>query len=117
MVGALTGAGVTVFMTVEVGMSFTDLQFSPDLIAFLTDDIILQRYVELEGELRKVLAVVKMRRSSHSTELRRFEVTEHGLELGAALGDYTGIITGVARRREDHPTAGGAEESPEDAGG
>jgi hypothetical protein len=43
MVGALTGAGVTVFMTAEVGVSFTDLQFSPDLISFLTDDIIIQR--------------------------------------------------------------------------
>src|SRR4029079_9937874 len=52
MVGALTGAGVTVFMTTEVGVSFTDLQFSPDLISFLTDDIIIQRYVEIEGALQ-----------------------------------------------------------------
>jgi circadian clock protein KaiC len=101
MVGALTGAGVTVFMTVEVGVSFADLQFSPDLISFLTDDIILQRYVELEGELRKVLAVVKMRGSGHSTALRQYEVTDHGLEFGEELREYTGIITGVARRRTD----------------
>ena len=40
MVGALTGSGVTVFMTAEVAESFTDLRFSADLISFLTDDVI-----------------------------------------------------------------------------
>lgn len=98
MVGALTGAGVTVFMTVEVGVSFTDLQFSPDLISFLTDDIIIQRYVEIDGALQKVIAVVKMRGSQHDKTLRVYDVTEHGLEVGAALTGYEGIVTGVARR-------------------
>jgi circadian clock protein KaiC len=100
MVGALTGAGVTVFMTAEIGVSFTDMQFSADLISFLTDDIIIQRYVEMEGELRKVIGVVKMRGSSHAKALRLYEVTEHGLEVGPALTNYSGIITGVARRTD-----------------
>jgi circadian clock protein KaiC len=113
MVGALTGAGVTVFMTVEVGVSFTALQFSPDLISFLTDDIILQRYVEIEGELQKVLAVVKMRGSRHSTALRRYEVTEHGLVLGETLTEYVGIVSGVARRRADLPPAASASGGPD----
>ncbi len=116
MVGALTGAGVTVFMTVEVGVSFTALQFSPDLISFLTDDIILQRYVEIEGELRKVLAVVKMRGSGHSTVLRQYEVTANGLVLGEALRDYTGIVTGVARRRADIPAPDSVSDRSVDGG-
>ncbi|MFN0070912.1 MAG: ATPase domain-containing protein [Chloroflexota bacterium] len=103
MVGALTGSGVTVFMTAEVAQSFVDLQFSPSLVSFLTDDIILQRYVELNGQLRKVMAVVKMRGSQHSKELRLYEVTEHGLEVGEPLTDYVGIITGVAQRRAVDP--------------
>jgi circadian clock protein KaiC len=98
MVGSLTGAGVTVFMTAEVAESFTDLRFSPNLVSFLTDNIIVQRYVELNGELQKVLSVVKMRGSEHSKELRRYEVTPHGLSIGEALHEYSGIITGVARR-------------------
>ena len=65
MVGALTELGVTVLMTVEVIESYTDLRFSPHAVSFLTDDIILQRYVEMEGQLRKVLTVVKMRSSAH----------------------------------------------------
>lgn len=101
MVGALTGSGVTVLMTAEVANSFTDLNFSPNLVSFLSDNIILQRYVELDGVLQKVMAVVKMRGSDHAKELRAYEVGEHGVVIGKALSEYTGIITGVARRRED----------------
>jgi circadian clock protein KaiC len=98
MVGALTGSGVTVFMTVEVAESFTDLRFSTDLISFLTDDLILQRYVELEGRMRKVMTVVKMRGSDHSKDLRLYDVTPDGLVIGSTMYDYRGIITGVAQR-------------------
>ena len=101
MVGALTGAGVTVFMTAEVGMSFTDLNFSANLISFLTDTIIVQRYVEVEGELRKVMAVAKMRNSEHSKLLREYDITPAGLVVGAPLRNYRGIITGVAERQPE----------------
>ena len=101
MVGSLTGSGVTVVMTAEVPNSFTDLNLSPNLVSFLSDNIILQRYVELDAHLTKVMTVVKMRGSKHSNELRAYEVGEHGLVLGRALSDYTDIITGVARPRDD----------------
>ncbi len=100
MVAALTATGVTVLLTVEVHETFTDLRFSPHVISFLTDDIILQRYVELEGELRKMLAVVKMRGSQHSKALRIYEITDRGIEIGGSLEGYRGIITGVPARRE-----------------
>ncbi|MGI9146017.1 MAG: ATPase domain-containing protein, partial [Chloroflexota bacterium] len=108
MVGALTGAGVTVFMTTEVAQTFTDLRFSSDLISFLTDDLIVQRYVELEGQLHKVLTVIKMRGSDHSKALRLYEITSSGLVMGRELSDYRGIITGVAQRYQR--TESGTEE-------
>ena len=45
MIGALTGAGVTIVSTVEIEDSFTSFQFSHYAISFLTDDIIRLRYV------------------------------------------------------------------------
>jgi predicted transcriptional regulator len=57
------------------------------------------RYVELDGELRSVLAVVKMRGSDHSRELRSYRVTSRGLEIREAMTDYRGITTGVPERR------------------
>lgn len=99
MVGALTGAGVTVFMTMEVPQSFTDLVFTPNLVSFLTDDLIVQRYIELDGQLRKAMMVVKMRGSVHSQDIRLYDVTESGLVIGEALTDYAGVLTGVPIRR------------------
>jgi circadian clock protein KaiC len=109
MVSALTGSGVTVLMTVEVAESFVDLRFSADMISFLSDDVIFQRYVEMEGRMHKVMTVIKMRGSAHSQDLRLYDVTERGLEIGNTLHDYRGIITGVAQRHQ----ANESEESGE----
>lgn len=95
LLAALTGIGVSVLSTVEVTDSFQELRFSPHQISFLTDDIILQRYVELEGQLRKVMVVVKTRRGGHSPDLRLYEVTPQGIVVGQALHGYEGILTGT----------------------
>jgi circadian clock protein KaiC len=99
LIVSLTALGVTVLSTVEVTESSDYLRFSPYNVSFLTDDIIAMRYVELNGELRSVLSVVKMRGSDHSRELRSYGVTAHGLEIREAMTDYRGIITGVPERR------------------
>jgi circadian clock protein KaiC len=95
LVGALTASAVTVVMTAEVVQSDADAGFTTDRVSFITDDIIVQRYVELDGHLRTVLVVVKMRGSQHSRELRRYELTPAGAVIGEALVGYHGIMTGV----------------------
>ena len=70
LVTALAGTGVTVLMTSELEDRYTDLRFSPYGTAFLTDAIIVQRYIEVDSRLRRVMAVVKVRASAHSDELR-----------------------------------------------
>ncbi len=98
LVVALTGAGVTVMTTVETVSSFTDLRFSPHAISFLSDDIILQRYVEIEGRLRRIILVVKMRGGDHSKDIREYEVTSEGLVIGERLTEYKGLISGLPDR-------------------
>jgi len=101
MMGALTGLGVTVMATVELEDAYNDLRFSPQGIAFLTDAIIIQRYVEIEAQLRRVLAVVKVRSSAHSKELREYEISSDGrLVVGKVLKAYGGLLTGTPKRRE-----------------
>ena len=95
LVGALTATGITVMMTSEVVEQNGGLQFTRDRVSFVTDDIIMQRYVEIDGDLRKVLAVVKMRGSSHSPALRTYDITATGAVMNESLQDYHGIITGV----------------------
>ncbi|MEQ1694058.1 MAG: ATPase domain-containing protein, partial [Gemmatimonas sp.] len=101
LIGALTGLGVTIFSTVEVvetekssGFQLTGYQ-----VSFLTDDILSLRYVEIEGELRKALVVVKMRGSDHSREFRTYDVTGNGVKLRESLRDFDGIISGMPTRQ------------------
>jgi len=91
LVGALTGTGVTVFMTMEVVQATSELRFSPYIISFLTDDIILLRHVEIAGQLRTSLAVIKMRNSDHSKELWLYDITGHGLVMRQSLREAQGM--------------------------
>ncbi len=98
MIAALTGIGVTILSTIELLETFTDFQFSPHAISFLTDDIIRLKYIEIEGELHKIMVIVKMRGGNHSKEIREYEITEGGMAIGARLTGYTGLITGLPKR-------------------
>jgi circadian clock protein KaiC len=108
LIGALTGLGVTMFSTVEVVEGSPGLQLTGYQVSFLTDDILSQRYVEIEGELRKALVVVKMRGSIHSRDFRTYDITATGVQLRESLRDYDGIITGMPTRQlrvpqQSHP--------------
>lgn len=99
MIGALTGAGVTIMSTVEIEDSFTAFQFSHYAISFLTDDIIRLRYVEIDGQLRKVLVVVKMRGGNHSKDIREYIIDQRGMVIIAPLhSDYSRLTSGLPVR-------------------
>ena len=99
MIGALTGAGITILSTVEVEDTFTALPFSQYVISFLTDDILRMRYVEIDGQLRKVMVVIKMRGSNHSKDIREYVITDKGVEiLTPRETDYARLTTGAPDR-------------------
>ncbi len=96
--GALTCAGITILSTVEVEDTFTGLPFSHYAISFLTDDIIRFRYVEIDGQLRKVMVVIKMRGGNHSKDIREYVITNKGVVvIHPRRTDYTGLMTGISR--------------------
>ena len=94
MVAVLTGRGLTVIMTSELEDRYIDLRFSPYGAAFLTDAIIVQRYIELKSEFRRVMAVVKVRASAHSGLIHQFEINDKGLVIGEPLYEYQGLLGG-----------------------
>jgi circadian clock protein KaiC len=100
MIFALTGIGVTILSTLEMEESFTELLFSSYSISFLTDDIIRLRFVEIEGELRRILMIIKMRGGMHSREIREYEISSKGVVIGERLEGYDHLITGVPTRVE-----------------
>ncbi len=105
MVAALTSAGATVLMTSELEDRYMDLRFSPYGTAFLTDAIVVQRYVEINSRLERVLAVVKVRASTHSNELRLFHIDDDGIQIGAMVPGQEGLLGGQPSRRSPkaHP--------------
>ena len=101
MIAALTGTGVTVLSTVEIEESFTALPFSTYSISFLCDDMIRLRYAEIEGELCKLMMIIKMRGGKHSRAIREFDIaSEGGLVIGASPKKYRSLITGVPEPRD-----------------
>ncbi|MEO5720863.1 MAG: ATPase domain-containing protein [Chthoniobacterales bacterium] len=99
MIAALTGAGVTIFTTVEIEDSFTAFQFSHYAISFLTDDIIRLRYVEIDGQLRKIMVVVKMRGGNHSKDIREYMIGDEGLVLISPRDtEYAQLTSGLPQR-------------------
>ena len=97
-------------------------------ISTLTDSIILLRYVEMFGEMKRGITVLKMRGSRHDKAIREFTIDKGGMTMGRAFRNVTGILAGapihvtpadlervwsrvegdaLERRRSDKPSAGG----------
>ena len=95
MIGALTRLGVTILSTVEVEENFTSMGLSNFTISFLADDIVRMRYASINGQLRKIMMVVKMRRSKHSIDLCSYEVTSKGLAIGEPMRGYRALTSGI----------------------
>jgi circadian clock protein KaiC len=95
MMGALAGIGVTILSTVEIEESFTDFRFSNFSVSFLADDIIRLSYVEIDGQLRKILMIVKMRGSDYSNDIREYHINSEGFMIGPRMKGYSGLITRV----------------------
>ena len=94
LIGALTSTGVTVVMTAEVLDGFSYKRFTSEQVSFITDEIIVQRYVEIDSQIKRVMAVIKMRGSDHSHGFHLYETTANGVVVGVPLEGYHGIITG-----------------------
>lgn len=63
-------------------------------VSTLTDSIILLRYVEMFGEMRRGLTVLKMRGSTHDKQIREFSIDGNGMHIGNAFRNVMGILSG-----------------------
>jgi circadian clock protein KaiC len=77
-----------------------DIRSDVDL-SYLADTVLLLRFFEADGEVRKAVSVVKTRTSHHERTIREFRVDATGLSIGAPLRAFHGILTGVPTYRGD----------------
>ncbi len=89
----ITGLFTSTTATLMGGSSITETHIST-----LTDSIILLRYVEMFGEMKRGLTVLKMRGSPHEKQIREFTIDGSGMHLGRPFRNITGILAGTPVR-------------------
>jgi circadian clock protein KaiC len=71
------------------------MMHSPIDVSYLADCVVLLRFFEARGRIRKALSVVKKRGGLHDTAIRDFTMSSAGLAVGAPLDNFRGVLTGV----------------------
>ena len=70
---------------------------APVDVSYLADTVLLTRFFEARGALKKAVSVIKKRSGAHETTIRELSMTEYGVSVGEALVDFEGVMTGVPR--------------------
>ena len=78
-------------------------------LSYLSDGIVLFRFFEARGNLLKAVSVVKSRTTDHERTIREFRLGPRGIQVGQALSDFEGVLTGVASYRGALPLLGDAD--------
>jgi circadian clock protein KaiC len=68
---------------------------APVDVTYLADTVILLRYFELLGRVRRAVSIIKKRTGRHEDTIREFHIDGRGLNLGAPLDQFQGILQGV----------------------
>jgi circadian clock protein KaiC len=91
----LNRQGANSFLTVAQHGLIGDMKAPVDA-TYLADTVILLRYFEALGEVRRAVSVIKKRTGRHEQTIREFLVSSQGLSLGAPLEGFQGILQGVS---------------------
>ncbi|HZF73248.1 MAG TPA: circadian clock protein KaiC, partial [Gemmatimonadaceae bacterium] len=86
---------ITGMFTATTGSLMGGDSITESNISTLTDSIILLRYVEMFGEMKRGLTVLKMRGSGHDKAIREFTIGKGGMQMGRPFRNVTGIIGGA----------------------
>ena len=86
---------ITGMFTATTGTLMGGDSITESNISTLTDSIILLRYVEMFGDVKRGLTVLKMRGSAHDKAIREFTIGKDGMHVGRAFGNVTGILSGA----------------------
>jgi len=90
----LNRRGATTFLTVAQHGLIGDMKTPVD-ITYLADTVVLLRYFEALGRVRRAVSVVKKRTGAHEDTIREYRIGEGGLTLGLPLKGFQGVLRGV----------------------
>ena len=90
----LNRRGATTFLTVAQHGLVGDMRAPVD-VTYLADTVILLRYFEAMGRVRRAISVIKKRTSAHEDTIREYRIGRAGITLGAPLTNFQGVLRGV----------------------
>ena len=90
----LNRQGVMTFLTVAQHGLVGDMKTPVD-VTYLADTVILLRYFEAAGRVRRAISVVKKRTGDHEDTIREFQIGDAGPALGEPLTEFQGVLRGV----------------------
>jgi circadian clock protein KaiC len=68
---------------------------TPVDLSYLSDAVVMLRYFEADGRVRRALSVVKKRSGVHEDAIREFQLTSEGLKVGPPLTQFSGVLSGT----------------------
>ncbi len=93
----LSHRGVTTLLTVAQQGILGSTMSAPIELTYLADVVVMLRYFEQEGEIRKAISVLKKRTGKHESTIRQIQMDGHGIQVSEALREFEGVLTGVPR--------------------
>ncbi|WP_116092225.1 ATPase domain-containing protein [Sphingomonas crusticola] len=90
----LNRQGVSTFLTVAQHGLVGDMRAPVD-VTYLADTVILLRYFEAQGRVRRAISVIKKRTGAHEDTIREYRIDNHGVTLGEPLIGFQGVLRGV----------------------
>lgn len=85
---------LSILVMAQHGLLGTGMQ-APTDVSYLADTVVLLRYFEAAGEVRKAVSVVKKRGGNHEATIRELKLDLNGVRCGAPLREFHGVLTGV----------------------
>jgi circadian clock protein KaiC len=86
--------GVNTFLTVAQHGLVGDMK-APIDVTYLADTVILLRYFEALGKVRRAVSVIKKRTGKHEDTIREYRISNQGLTFGGPLDEFQGVLRGV----------------------
>ncbi|MGC2109930.1 MAG: ATPase domain-containing protein [Candidatus Korobacteraceae bacterium] len=91
----LSQGGVSTFICLAQSGALGAAMQSPVDVSYLADTVILLRYFEFEGAVKKAVSVFKKRSGPHEDTIREFRISSSGIEIGRPLSNFRGVLTGA----------------------
>lgn len=98
LVGGLKRLGLTSILTCEIPSIFGPMGLADGAVAFVADNILLLKFVEIDSQLKQAIVALKVRGSDHGKDIRQYRIGSKGIEIETKFENAEGLLSGITRK-------------------